>query len=151
MDRFFMKLSLGYPSAEAEREILTSYNAASPLDSLTPVCTKAELNAASDVIPEVRVSEPVKKYIISIADATRNSDRLRLGVSPRGTLALMKASQAWAAMAGRDYVIPDDVKRVAVPVLSHRVITRSQNTIRLTDTNEQVIEAILDTVRAPVD
>ena len=151
MDRFFMKLSLGYPSAEAEREILTSYNAASPLDSLTPVCTKAELNAASDVIPEVRVSEPVKKYIISIADATRNSDRLRLGVSPRGTLALMKASQAWAAMAGRDYVIPDDVKRVAVPVLSHRVITRSQNTIRLTDTNEQVIEAVLDTVRAPVD
>ena len=151
MDRFFMKLSLGYPSAEAEREILTSYNAASPLDSLTPVCTKAELNAASDVIPEVLVSEPVKKYIISIADATRNSDRLRLGVSPRGTLALMKASQAWAAMAGRDYVIPDDVKRVAVPVLSHRVITRSQNTIRLTDTNEQVIEAILDTVRAPVD
>ena len=151
MERFFMKLSLGYPSAEAGREILTSYNAASPLDSLTPVCTKAELNAASDVIPEVRVSEPVKKYIISIADATRNSDRLRLGVSPRGTLALMKASQAWAAMAGRDYVIPDDVKRVAVPVLSHRVITRSQNTIRLTDTNEQVIEAILDTVRAPVD
>ena len=151
MDRFFMKLSLGYPSAEAEREILTSYNAASPLDSLTPVCTKAELNAASDVIPEVLVSEPVKKYIISIADATRNSDRLRLGVSPRGTLALMKASQAWAAMAGRDYVIPDDVERVAVPVLSHRVITRSQNTIRLTDTNEQVIEAILDTVRAPVD
>ena len=61
------------------------------------------------------------------------------------------ASQAWAAMSGRDYVIPDDVKKVAVPVLSHRIITRSQNTIRLTDTNEQVIEAILDTVRAPVD
>ncbi|MBQ3858981.1 MAG: AAA family ATPase, partial [Clostridia bacterium] len=99
----------------------------------------------------ITVSEPVKDYIISVVTATRESERLRLGVSPRGSLALMKASQAWAAMSGRDYVIPDDVKKVAVPVLSHRIITRSQNTIRLTDTNEQVIEAILDTVRAPVD
>ena len=151
MDRFFMKLSLGYPPVDAEKEILTNYNGASPLDSLRPVCTKEELNAASALIPQITVSEPIKSYIIAIADATRQSDRLRLGVSPRGTLALMKASQAWAAMSERDYVIPDDVKKVAVPVLSHRIITRSQNTIRLTDTNEQVIEAIVDTVRAPVD
>ena len=151
MDRFFMKLSLGYPPFEAEKEILTNYNASSPLDALRPVCTKEELNAASGMVPQITVSDPVKSYIIAIADATRQSDRLRLGVSPRGTLALMKASQAWAAMSGRDYVIPDDVKKVAVSVLSHRIITRSQNTIRLTDTNEQVIEAIVDTVRAPVD
>ena len=151
MDRFFMKLSLGYPSAEAEKDILTGYNDVSPLESLGPVCTREELNAASSLIPRITVSDPIKKYLIAIADATRQSDRLRLGVSPRGTLALMKASQAWAAMSGRDYVIPDDVKKVAVPVLSHRIITRSQNTIRLTDTNEQVIEAIVDTVRAPVD
>ena len=151
MDRFFMKLSLGYPSAEAEKEILTGYNDLSPLDSLGPVCTKETLNAASAMIPRITVSDPVKNYLIAIVDATRKSERLRLGVSPRGTLSLMKASQAWAAMAGRDYVIPDDVKKVAVPVLSHRIITRSQNTIRLTDTNEQVIEAIVDTVRAPVD
>ena len=151
MDRFFMKLSLGYPCAEAEKDILNGYNDVSPLDSLGPVCTKADLNAAASMIPRITVSDPIKGYLIAIADATRKSERLRLGVSPRGTLALMKASQAWAAMAGRDYVIPDDVKKVAVPVLSHRIITRSQNTIRLTDTNEQVIEAIVDTVRAPVD
>ena len=151
MDRFFMKLSLGYPSADAEKDILNGYNDVSPLDSLGPVCTKADLNAAASMIPRITVSDPIKGYLIAIADATRKSERLRLGVSPRGTLALMKASQAWAAMAGRDYVIPDDVKKVAVPVLSHRIITRSQNTIRLTDTNEQVIEAIVDTVRAPVD
>ena len=151
MDRFFMKLSLGYPSAEAEKDVLNGYNDVSPLDSLGPVCTKADLNAASSMIPRITVSDPIKSYLIAIVDATRKSERLRLGVSPRGTLALMKASQAWAAMAGRDYVIPDDVKKVAVPVLSHRIITRSQNTIRLTDTNEQVIEAIVDTVRAPVD
>ena len=105
----------------------------------------------TDFYLEYMVSDPVKYYILAIVDATRKSERLRLGVSPRGSLALMKASQAWAAMSGRDYVIPDDVKKVAVPVLSHRIITRSQNTIRLTDTNEQVIEAIVDTVKAPVD
>ena len=151
MDRFFMKLSLGYPEREAEKAVLTNYIDDSPLDALGPVCTKAELNAASDLVRKITVSEPIKYYIIAIADATRQNDRLRLGVSPRGSLALMKASQAWAAMSGRDYVIPDDVKKVTVPVLSHRIITRSQNTIRLTDTNEQVIEAIVDTVKAPVD
>ncbi|MBR5741381.1 MAG: hypothetical protein IKX91_02390, partial [Firmicutes bacterium] len=123
----------------------------SPLEALSSVCTKDELRRAADLTKNITVSEPIKDYIVNIADATRNSDRLRLGVSPRATLALMRASQAYAAILGRDYVIPDDVKHVAVPVLSHRVITRSQNTIRLTDTNEQVIEAIVDTVRAPID
>ena len=136
---------------EAEKEVLTNYNRVSPLDGMGPACSKAELNQASDLVQNITVSDPVKYYILAIADATRRSDRLRLGISPRGSLALMKASQAWAAMSGRDYVIPDDVKKVAVPVLSHRIITRSQNTIRLTDTNEQVIEAIVDTVKAPVD
>ena len=81
---------------------------------------------------------------------TRESDRIRLGVSPRGTLALMRASQAWAATDGRDYVLPDDVKAVAVPVLSHRIISRSQGTIRLTESNANIIEYILDTVPVPV-
>ena len=90
-------------------------------------------------------------YILNIAEATRTSDRLRLGVSPRATLALMRASQAYAGIMGRDYVLPDDVKTAAIPVLSHRIITRSQNTIRLTDTNEQVIEYIIDTVKAPIE
>ena len=151
MDRFFMKLSLGYPDREAEKEVLTSYNRISPLEGMGPACNRSELNQASELVQDITVSDPVKYYILAIVDATRKSDRLRLGVSPRGSLALMKASQAWAAMSGRDYVIPDDVKKVAVPVLAHRIITRSQNTIRLTDTNEQVIEAIVDTVKAPVD
>lgn len=151
MDRFLMKLSLGYPDHDAEKTVLSNYGAASPVDTLSAVCTRADIGEASDLVTEITVSEPIKDYIINIADATRKSDRLRLGVSPRATLALMKASQAFAGILGRDYVLPDDVKRVAVPVLSHRIITRSQNTIRLTDTNEQVIEAIIDTVRAPID
>ena len=151
MDRFLMKLSLGYPDHDAEKTVLSNYGAASPVDELAAVCTRAQIGEASDLVTKITVSEPIKDYIVNIADATRKSDRLRLGVSPRATLALMKASQAFAGILGRDYVLPDDVKRVAVPVLSHRIITRSQNTIRLTDTNEQVIEAILDTVRAPID
>ena len=151
MDRFLMKLSLGYPDHDAEKTVLSNYGAASPVDELSAVCSRSEIGQAADLVTKITVSDPIKDYIINIADATRKSDRLRLGVSPRATLALMKASQAFAGILGRDSVLPDDVKRVAVPVLSHRIITRSQNTIRLTDTNEQVIEAIIDTVRAPID
>ena len=151
MDRFLMKLSLGYPEHSAEKNVLTQYGGASPLDALTPVCTQEEIRTACDMVRNITVSDPIKDYIIDIADATRSSDRLRLGVSPRATPAMMRASQAYAAIMGRDYVLPDDVKKIAVPVLSHRIITRSQNTIRLTDTNEQVIEYILDTVRAPIE
>lgn len=151
MDRFLMKLSLGYPEHDAEKNVLTQYNSASPLEALSPVCTRADIQKAADAVKNITVSEPIKDYIINIAEATRTSDRLRLGVSPRATLALMKASQAYAAIMGRDFVIPDDVKKVGIPVLSHRIITRSQNTIRLTDTNEQVIEYIIDTVHAPID
>lgn len=151
MDRFLMKLSLGYPEHGAEKNILTQYGGASPVDALEPVCTREDIKNACDTVKNITVSEPIKDYIIDIANATRNSDRLRLGVSPRATLAMMRASQAYAAIMGRDYVLPDDVKKIAVPVLSHRIITRSQNTIRLTDTNEQVIEYILDTVRAPIE
>ncbi len=151
MDRFLMKLSLGYPEHSAEKNVLTQYGGASPLEALTPVCTQTEIKTACDMVKNITVSDPIKDYIIDIADATRSSERLRLGVSPRATLAMMRASQAYAAIMGRDYVLPDDVKKIAIPVLSHRIITRSQNTIRLTDTNEQVIEYILDTVRAPIE
>ncbi len=151
MDRFLMKLSLGYPSHDAEKNVLTQYNNRSPVAELEAVCTRADVAAAVDMVRNITVSEPIKDYIIHIAEATRTSDRLRLGVSPRATLALMRASQAYAGIMGRDYVLPDDVKTVAIPVLSHRIITRSQNTIRLTDTNEQVIEYIIDTVKAPIE
>ena len=149
-DRFLMKLSLGYPDHEAEKNVLTQYGAESPLAALSPVCSKAELQTAADLVKNITVSDPIKDYILHIAEATRESDRLRLGVSPRASLALMRASQAYAGIMGRDYVLPDDVKKVGIPVLSHRIITRSQNTIRLTDTNEQVIEYLIDTIPAPI-
>lgn len=151
LDRFLMKLSLGYPERSAENEILSQYNGKNPLNTLSAVCTKDDVKAASDAVCEITVSEPIKEYILNIAEATRNSEKLRLGISPRASLALMKASQAYAGIMGRDFVLPDDVKSVAVPVLSHRILVKTSNTIRLTDTGEKVIEDLINTVKAPVD
>ena len=151
LDRFLMKLSLGYPERSAEKEILSQYNGKNPFDTLSAVCTKEDVKAASDAVCEITVSEPIKEYILNIAEATRNSEKLRLGISPRASLALMKSSQAYAGIMGRDFVLPDDVKSVAVPVLSHRILVKTSNTIRLTDTGEKVIEDLINTVKAPVD
>ncbi len=152
LDRFFMKLALGYPDMANEREILNHHGkAATPLDSLTAVCTKTDIREAKAAAEQITVSESIKNYILTLVDATRNNERLRLGVSPRGSLALMKASQVWAGMQRREYVLPDDVKAVAVPIMAHRVIVRTQNTIRLSDTAEQIIENILTTVKAPIE
>ncbi|MCD7787755.1 MAG: MoxR family ATPase [Firmicutes bacterium] len=149
-DRFFMKLKLGYPSKEAESAVLDEYADVSPLDSLSPVCSKEDIIAAAEAVRKIKVSELMRRYIVDIASSTRSSDRVRLGVSPRGTLALMRAAQAWAALDGREFALPDDVKAVAVPVLSHRIISNSQNTIRLSDSNENIIRYIVDTVPVPV-
>ncbi len=151
LDRFFMKLALGYPDIANEREILNRHGMGSPLDTLTAVCSGADILAAGEAAAQITVSESIKNYILDLVDATRNNDRLRLGVSPRGSLALMKASQVYAGMMGRDYVLPDDVKKVAVPVLAHRVIVRTLNTIRLSETGEQVIEFLVNTVKAPIE
>lgn len=149
-DRFLMKLSLGYPDRKNELSVLNEYTLASPLDSLESVCGRGDVVAAQEGVRSIKVSALLKQYIVDIVSMTRESDRIRLGVSPRGTLTLMRASQAWAAISGRDYVLPDDVKAVAVPVLSHRIISRSQGTIRLTESNANIIEYIIDTVPVPV-
>lgn len=150
-DRFFMKLALGYPAADSERGMMDVHGGAvSPLASLTPVATTADVNAAAEAVKGVRVDASVRDYILSIVAATRESERIRLGVSPRGTLALLAASRTAAAIDGRDYVIPDDVKSVAVPVLAHRIIAHTQGTVRLTDTNEKLIEFVLDSIPAPL-
>lgn len=151
LDRFFMRLSLGYPDKSDEIRILTEHSGVSPLESLQPVCTKEDVVAAFDEIISVTVSDKIKDYIVRIADATRNDAKIRLGVSTRGALALMRASQAYAATEGRDFVLPDDVKAVALPVLAHRIIVSSQSSVRLGRAAESMISLILDTVKAPID
>ena len=151
LDRFFMKLSLGYPDPANEMAILDRYGDADPLAEIGAVTTEEAVRTAMAAVGRITVSESVKKYILALTEATRENERIRLGVSPRGSLALMRASQAYAAIEGRDYVLPDDVKKTATAVLSHRILARTLNTIHLTDTNEQLIEQIIGQVRAPIE
>lgn len=150
IDRFLMKLMLGYPVPEAEKAMLGRFAESSPLDTLGAVCVKSDIVAAIADVRRVRASDAIEDYIVRIVNATRESEKIRHGVSPRGALSLLRASQAKAAMDGRDFILPDDVKAVAVPVLAHRIISRSQNTIRLPESNENIIEYIIDGVRAPI-
>jgi MoxR-like ATPase len=145
-----MKLALGYPDRDYEMAMLDVHGVQTPLESLAPVCTCADIVAAQNACKTVTVTEPVKDYILRIVDATRNNNRISMGVSPRGTLALLNAARIAAAVDGRDYCIPDDVRRVAVPVLAHRIIARTQSTVRMSDTNEKLIEFVLDSVEAPI-
>jgi len=150
IDRFLMKLSLGYPDFQAEKAILQGHAVTSPLSALPSVCKKSDIVEAANAVRQIHVGDRVSEYIVRIVTATRENERVRLGVSPRGTLALLHASQAWAATQGRDYLLPDDVKAVAVPVLSHRIITRSQSVARLGDTAENIVEYILDATPIPI-
>ncbi|GAB1817424.1 AAA family ATPase [Herbidospora sp. RD11066] len=121
-DRFTAKIAMGYPEPIAELEMLDVHGASQPLDKLEPVATTAEVKALIQAVRAVYVSQPVKKYAIDLVHATRQSPDLRLGASPRATLQLVRAARAHAALSGRDYVIPDDLQDLAVPVLAHRLL-----------------------------
>ena len=150
LDRFLMRIQLGYPDQAAEKEILRSSDS-SPLDSLQPVVTASELIQLQDAVTAIRVEEPILDYILAIVEKTRKNDGLVLGVSPRGSQALYRASQALAMLEGRHFVIPEDVKRLAVSVFAHRVAVNSRKTLgRLTDAATKVIEDILLQVEVPL-
>ncbi|PZG37343.1 ATPase [Spongiactinospora gelatinilytica] len=121
-DRFTARIAMGYPEPAAELEMLDVHGAASPLDKLEPVATTAEVRALIEAVRAVFVAPPIKKYAIDLVTATRQTPDLRLGASPRSTLQLVRAGRAHAALAGRDYVIPDDLQDLAVPVLAHRLL-----------------------------
>ena len=125
-DRFTARVSLGYPSATAERAMLESHGASSPLDELRPVARASDVQDLVIAVRSVLVSDQVKEYLINLANATRTSPELRLGASPRATLHLLRISRAWAALDGRDYVIPDDVQALAAPVLAHRLLPTAE-------------------------
>ncbi len=125
-DRFTARISLGYPPPAAERDMLDSHGSSSPLDQLRPVARASDVQELVLAVRKVLVSDQVKDYIISLANATRTSPELRLGASPRAALHLLRASRAWAALDGRDYVIPDDVQRLARPVLAHRLLPTAE-------------------------
>ena len=150
LDRFLMRLSIGYPSFTDENEMLERLKLVHPLQKLGQVATADELVAAQDAIREVFVHDKVRQYLVRIVHATRRHDDLALGASPRASIALYRASQALAALEGREFVIPDDVKYVAEPILCHRVIVSSEARLR-GRTTEQVVDAIVSSIPAPVE
>ncbi len=121
-DRFMARVSVGYPVEAAEIAMLDAHTTVNPLDDLEPVTDAAELRKLFQIVGQVHVSAPVQRYVVALATATRKSAELHLGASPRATLHLMRAAKAMAAMAGRDYVLPDDIHTLARPVLTHRLL-----------------------------
>jgi MoxR-like ATPase len=148
LDRFLMSLSLGYPPPEQERELLLSGGVERRLGSLGPVLTHEQLLTLQERVVEVRVADKLADYMVGIAAATRHSPEFLLGVSPRGLLGLHRAVQALALAEGRDYAIPDDVQRLAVPVLAHRVVLRRGSGD--TESSRQALLRVLRTVPVPV-
>ncbi len=125
-DRFTARISMGYPAAAAELKMLDVHSASSPLDQLIPVAEAADVRSLISAVRQVHMSEPVRHYIINLVTATRTHPDLRLGASPRATLHLVRACRAYAALDGRDYVIPDDVQTLASPVLAHRLLPAAE-------------------------
>ncbi|MGH2355945.1 MAG: AAA family ATPase [Chloroflexota bacterium] len=149
LDRFMMRISLGYPSHGDEMTILASQLQAHPIDDIGQVISAEELSDLQERVKKVYVDRPlVMQYIVDIATATREHQEVYLGASPRGSTALTKTAQARAALHGRDYVIPDDVKALAPAVLAHRLIVSPAARIRNVDTR-QIVGEILDTVSVP--
>jgi MoxR-like ATPase len=147
-DRFTARISLGYPPPAAEREMLDTHGSTSPLDQLKPVARASDVHQLVLAVRKVLVSDQVKDYIINLANATRTSPELRLGASPRATLHLLRASRAWAALDGRDYVIPDDVQRLARPVLAHRLLPTAEAIVER-HLPEQVVDRIVAQLPLP--
>ena len=151
LDRFFMKLSMGYPDTENELEMMDGFAKESPLASLEPVTTAEELIEAQRLVRIVFVSDAVKRYLLQIVQQTRTHDKIRLGVSPRGTLAFLHAAQGCAAMHGRTYVIPEDVQQVAAPVLAHRMICKGHSMAQSSGPAAEYLRQILVQVPVPTE
>ena len=149
MDRFLMRLTPGYPDHEEAMRILERFRQSEPLRDLPPVCTCQALTEAQNALSLCEVEESLRGYIVSLCEKIREDERALLGVSPRGMLALMRASQALALTQGRTFVTPDDIRRLAVPVLAHRIFVRGygpQAAVSL-----QIVRAALDTVPVPTE
>ena len=149
MDRFFLRISIGYPSPEEEMDILERYTGqVTPMQTLAPVCGGPEIIALQEQLGTVYASPEARSYVAALVSMTRNHPSLQLGASPRGSIALLRAAQACALLAGRDYVLPDDIRRMALPVLSHRLILTPEARMKGVSA-QQVLSQLIDTVPVP--
>jgi MoxR-like ATPase len=147
-DRFTARISMGYPSAESELAMLDAHGSSSPLETLEPVAQAEDIQELIAAVRTVHVAEPLKQYVIRLVAATRSSPELRLGASPRATLHLLRAGRARAALDGRDFVIPDDMQALALPVLAHRLLPSAEAVVTQ-QPPEQVLAAIVEHLPLP--
>lgn len=148
LDRFLLKIKIGYPSQTSEIRMLEAQQIKHPIEDIKPVTSERELIKIQELVKKVHIAAPLEKYIIRLVNETRENDEIYLGASPRGSLGLFRVGQAFAALHGRDYVIPDDIKANAVSVLAHRLIVQPGARIKHLSP-EQLIEEIIN--RVPVD
>ena len=149
LDRFLIRLSLGYPSFDEETKMLLRLQRGHPIDDLQPVVTAQEVLDCQAAVREVHVDAKITKYVLDIVHASREHDDIALGGSPRASIALFRCGQALAAIGGRDFVTPDDVKRMAQPVLGHRLILKPESRLRK-KTPALVVKELVDDARVPV-
>jgi MoxR-like ATPase len=149
LDRFLIKINMDYPSREVEKEILNKYRTREPLNEISHVLTKEDIVALQEEVKNVKVSSVVEDYLLSLVEETRRNPDVDLGISTRGALALMKASQARALIHGRDYVSPEDVKALAKYVFAHRLVLSMEASLQ--KTADQVVDEILELVEVPVE
>ncbi len=149
LDRFLLQINLGYPDRREEIDIMDRFQEEDPLDTLEPVLKPSDIAKMQSERKTVKVAGPVKQYIADIVIATRNHDHFQFGASPRGSLGLMRSAQALCAIHGRDYVTPDDIKRLAVPVLAHRLILKQEETLK-GRTKTELLEKLLGTIPVPI-
>jgi MoxR-like ATPase len=149
LDRFLIRLSLGYPSYDEEATMLTLLQKNHPIDDISPVASAQEILNCQEVIREIHVDDKIKRYILDIVHGSREHEDLLLGGSPRASIALFRTAQSLAAINGRDYVIPDDVKRMAQPVLAHRIILRPESRLRK-KTAATIVNELITEARVPI-
>jgi MoxR-like ATPase len=150
LDRFTMRLRIGYPTRQVEKQVLTQHRAGEPVEQLEPILDKAQVIAMQSEVRQVRVDDSLNDYLMDLVDATRGREDVYLGVSTRGALMLYRAAQALAYVEGRDYAVPDDIKRLAVAVLSHRILSKSYRSNGRLDAGEALIQQILNETPVPV-
>jgi MoxR-like ATPase len=150
IDRFLMRISLGYPDEESENQVLLRFRSGDPLEELEPIATAADLLALHSGVNQIKVEETVRKYLVRVVRATRDHPAVDLGVSPRGTLVLYHTAQSLAAIRGRGFVLPDDVKYLAPYVLTHRILISQRVRLR-GRTPAQVVAEIVSEVPVPVE
>ncbi len=152
LDRFLMRIKMGYPSHETEREILRKHIHDDSIEALEPIAGVGDVLEMQEAVARVKVDASLHDYALEIVNRTRKTEQLALGVSPRGTLMLQRAAQARAFLDGRDYCLPDDFKQLAVAVFSHRVVASSRHASlqKKSETTESVLREIVDSVRVPL-